>query len=123
MQGDIKTGASNPENIGPWHIDPKEWFIAGYGPFRRLPDSAFSVQGVKSKARRIAQLSSLFREDATLVESIPWLKEIYLRRLDYPITFLVLRGARISNKRAKITINPPKTTAHQLIFLDEIHIP
>ncbi|MCP4153010.1 MAG: AAA family ATPase [bacterium] len=82
LLGDIESGSPNRESIGPWHITPKEWFIAGYGPFRRLPDSAFSVQAVKSKARRIAQLSSLFREDATLVESIPWLKEVYLRRLE-----------------------------------------
>ena len=67
---------------GPWASNPEGWVIAGYGPFRRLPGHGSEAQRLKNGPRRITQLVSLFREDAPLVESIPWLKEVYLRRLE-----------------------------------------
>lgn len=67
---------------GPWASNPEGWFIAGYGCFRRLPGHGIEAQRLKNGPRRITQLVSLFREDAPLVESITWLKEVYLRRLE-----------------------------------------
>ncbi len=63
---------------GPWEANPSGWFIAGYGPHRRLGFVDGSEQPSFAKAR----LSSLFDENATLAEAIRWLKDIHARRLD-----------------------------------------
>jgi len=67
---------------GPWSGDPFGWFIAGYGPYRRLTGHASEAQRLMAGPRRVAGLVTLFREDASLVESVSWLREIYLRRLE-----------------------------------------
>jgi hypothetical protein len=65
---------------GPWTENPEGWFIAGYGPYRRL--------GQGDGKRRTAplmvdRLICLFDEDATLNEAIEWLKQdVLARRLD-----------------------------------------
>lgn len=56
--------------------------IAGYGPFRRLSSAASDAQRLMVGAGHISRLVSLFREDASLSESVQWLQEIYLRRLE-----------------------------------------
>jgi len=69
-----------PEERGPWDSNPSDWFIAGYGPFRRIGlREDYDTPGPQMAAR----LMSLFNEDYTLAESIHWLKEIHARRLDY----------------------------------------
>lgn len=66
---------------GPWALNPQGWFIAGYGPYRRLASNPEAPRGSSGPAS-ISRLASLFREDAPLVESIQWLKEHHLRRLE-----------------------------------------
>jgi hypothetical protein len=67
---------------GPWSGDRFGWFIAGYGPYRRLTGHASEAQRLMAGPRRVAALVTLFREDASLVESVSWFREIYLRRLE-----------------------------------------
>lgn len=67
---------------GPWGEDPKGWFLAGYGPFRRLTGHASDAQRLMVGPNHVPRLVSLFREDASLVEASQWLKDVYLRRLE-----------------------------------------
>jgi hypothetical protein len=68
---------------GPWAENPRGWFLAGYGPYRRL--SGHTVESVRVMAGpgRLARVVSLFREDASLAEGVDWLRnDVYLRRLE-----------------------------------------
>ncbi len=67
---------------GPWADNPLGWVVLGYGPFRRASGEAAPAQRLMSGPPRLAGLVSLFREDASLVESIAWLKDIHLRALE-----------------------------------------
>lgn len=67
---------------GPWSENPVGWFIVGYGPFRHLPVNGMDRYKGKNSPLRLNQLSSLFHENVSLSESISWLKEAYLRRLE-----------------------------------------
>ncbi len=67
---------------GPWAENTYGWLIAGYGPTRRLSGHATAAQRLMSGPARIARLVSLFREDASLLECVEWLRDIYLRRLE-----------------------------------------
>lgn len=67
---------------GPWHEEPKGWFIAGYGPFRRLSGHASDAQRLMVKTGPTSGLVTLFREDASLVESVQWLREMHYKKLD-----------------------------------------
>ncbi len=67
---------------GPWGTNPQGWFIVGYGAYRRLMGHAADAQQLMSGPSHVARLVSLFREDASLVESIQWLRELHLRRLE-----------------------------------------
>jgi energy-coupling factor transporter ATP-binding protein EcfA2 len=57
-------------------------FLAGYGPYRRLSGHAVDAQRLMDGPEPIARVVSLFREDSSLVESVGWLREIYLQRLE-----------------------------------------
>ncbi len=74
-------GRWTPER-GPWAENPRGWFTAGYGPFRRLSPAPTEAQRLMMSPGRPAALASLFREDASLSESVVWLQQIYLRRLE-----------------------------------------
>jgi AAA domain, putative AbiEii toxin, Type IV TA system len=64
---------------GPWKRNPWKWFIAGYGPFRRIGyRDDYEQPGPPMEAR----LASLFDEDVTLAESVHWLRDLYALRLD-----------------------------------------
>ncbi|MCC6556821.1 MAG: AAA family ATPase [Polyangiaceae bacterium] len=67
---------------GPWAENPKGWFIAGYGPFRRLSGHTVDTVRLMAGPGRLARLVSLFREDASLAECIEWFRNIYLLRLE-----------------------------------------
>lgn len=68
---------------GTWSENPpKGWFVAGYGPFRRLTGHAADAQRLMVGPDHVARLVSLFREDASLIECVQWLREVYLRRLE-----------------------------------------
>lgn len=66
---------------GLWATNPQGWFAAGYGPYRRLSGSLDGHRAT-SGPPHLGRLAGLFREDASLVESIQWLKEHHLRRLE-----------------------------------------
>ncbi|ATB43325.1 hypothetical protein CYFUS_008805 [Cystobacter fuscus] len=79
---ELNTKGRQAPRRGPWSDNPIGWFVAGYGPFRRLTGHASDAQRLMVGPKRIARLVSLFREDASLVECIQWLKDIYLRKLE-----------------------------------------
>lgn len=63
-------------------LQRQRYFLAGYGPYRRLAGSAEGAQSLMAGANAVARVVTLFREDASLLESVTWLREIYLRRLE-----------------------------------------
>lgn len=68
---------------GPWAENVDGWFIAGYGPFRRLSSASSEAVRLMMSPGRPGALASLFREDASLSESVEWLqREVYLPRLE-----------------------------------------
>ncbi|WP_432993811.1 AAA family ATPase [Dactylosporangium sp. CA-233914] len=67
---------------GPWSENPRGWFLVGYGPFRRLSLAPTEAQRLMMTPGRPASLASLFRDEAALSESILWLQQLYLRRLE-----------------------------------------
>lgn len=69
-------------SFGPGLPLDKSLFLVGYGPYRRLSGHASDVQRLMAGPGTIAGLVSLFREEASLVECVQWLREIYLRRLE-----------------------------------------
>ncbi|HET9656727.1 MAG TPA: AAA family ATPase [Kineosporiaceae bacterium] len=78
----IAVGGNWTPQRGPWAENPRGWFIAGYGPFRRISPAPTEAQRLMMSPGRPAALASLFREDASLSESIVWLQQVYLRRLE-----------------------------------------
>lgn len=70
-----------PEH-GPWADNPSGWFLAGYGPYRRLTGHASDAQRLMVGPDRVARVVSLFREDSSLLECVQWLREVYLRELE-----------------------------------------
>jgi energy-coupling factor transporter ATP-binding protein EcfA2 len=75
---DDERGSSGQDMTG----GREKLFLAGYGPYRRLTGHAVDAQRLMDGPEPIARVVSLFREDASLVESVGWLKEIYLQRLE-----------------------------------------
>ncbi|MEU7916203.1 AAA family ATPase [Microbispora bryophytorum] len=67
---------------GPWGDNPQGWFFTGYGPFRRLVGGSADAQRLMLSAGPVARLASLFHEDASLAESVSWLIDLHLRRLE-----------------------------------------
>lgn len=67
---------------GPWSDNPRGWFIAGYGPFRRLTGAGQEAQRLMLGNSRTAALATLFDETASLAEATWWLQEIYPRVLE-----------------------------------------
>ncbi|WP_309889807.1 AAA family ATPase [Archangium sp.] len=88
FRGEDPTDESMQERVsqgrrhGPWAINPMGWFMAGYGPYRRLSGHAPDTQRLMGGPLPLSRLVSLFREDASLIESVQWLKELHLRRLE-----------------------------------------
>jgi hypothetical protein len=68
-------------SAGPWDDRAGGWFLAGYGPFRRLGGRAVPAQHLFEGPRRVARLVSLFHEETSPVEVLGWLKSLYLRRI------------------------------------------
>ena len=70
-----QTAKKTSEIRGPWNPNTAGWFVAGYGPKRRLtgasPDAMRDMRG----EGRIGALVTLFREDAALSEAEEWLKK------------------------------------------------
>jgi hypothetical protein len=81
LERNLQGGRKAPER-GPWADNPSGWFLAGYGPYRRLTGHASDAQRLMVGPDRVARVVSLFREDASLLECVQWLREIYLRQLE-----------------------------------------
>lgn len=64
-----------------WHTSHRV-LVAGYGPLRRLTGHADDARALMTGKSPESRLVSLFREDASLIECVSWLREIYLRRLE-----------------------------------------
>ncbi|SDG20288.1 Predicted ATP-binding protein involved in virulence [Sinosporangium album] len=67
---------------GPWADNPQGWFFAGYGPFRRLVGGSSDAQRLMLAGGPVSRLAGLFHEDASLAESVTWLIDLHLRRLE-----------------------------------------
>ncbi|MFH9829078.1 AAA family ATPase [Streptomyces bobili] len=66
--------------FGPWAPNPQGWFCAGYGPFRRLSGGAGSSHSRDSVPP--GPTTTLFREDASLAESVTWAVDLHHRKLE-----------------------------------------
>lgn len=65
-----------------WATQPRGWFIAAYGPFRRLSGHTLDALRLMMASGHVSRLVSLFREDASLGDCIEWLKIVNHRRLE-----------------------------------------
>jgi energy-coupling factor transporter ATP-binding protein EcfA2 len=65
-----------------WSELPRGYFYAAYGPFRRLTGAGTEAQRLMLAPIPLSRIASLFREDASLVESVRWLQEQYFRQLE-----------------------------------------
>ena len=67
---------------GPWDETTSGWFCVGYGPFRRLYGQSPEAPRLMSTRGKVTRFATLFREDATLLESDLWLKDLKHRELE-----------------------------------------
>ncbi len=79
---------------GPWN-ERGGWFIAGYGPFRRLSGHSSEAASMMASSGAAQGLATLFREDASLAEGVQSLREIYLRRMEGDQTAAALEQGTI----------------------------
>jgi energy-coupling factor transporter ATP-binding protein EcfA2 len=83
-------------NRGPWEPKAKGWFMAGYGPMRRLSGSSGESSRFSAVTGPISRFVTLFREDAALSESEYWLKQNFSRTIQAKLPELetLLEGVR-----------------------------
>ncbi|WP_329240511.1 AAA family ATPase [Streptomyces sp. NBC_01478] len=67
---------------GPWAQNPRGWFCAGYGPFRRLTGGSSEAQRIMRVQGPTGRMATLFHEDASLAEGVSWLIDLRLRSLE-----------------------------------------
>ncbi|MET7989163.1 AAA family ATPase [Streptomyces sp. NPDC005281] len=67
---------------GPWAENPRGWFCAGYGPFRRLTGGSSEAQRLMLNQGPAGRVATLFHEDASLAEGVSWLVDLRLRQLE-----------------------------------------
>jgi hypothetical protein len=58
------------------------WFLAGYGPFRRLAAAGLYRRASKPSDARVAAVRTLFHEQAALTEAVDWLVALHLYRYE-----------------------------------------
>ncbi|MEV0187573.1 ATP-binding protein [Kitasatospora purpeofusca] len=66
-------------------IPTRNWFVAGYGPFRRLSDSIQSGPSdaeVSETVRTSSRVATLFDENESLAEGVTWLLSLHVQRLE-----------------------------------------
>lgn len=80
VNGSAFTGAMED---GPWaNALPRGWFIAGYGPSRRIAEGPTDTARIQAPSGPIGRLSSLFRQDVALAEAVSWLQLQQMRSLE-----------------------------------------
>ena len=62
-----------------WSSKPTGWFAAGYGPFRRLAGTSSEVARLMAGDWTAARFATLFREEASLAETVQWLQQVNYR--------------------------------------------
>ncbi|WP_432968573.1 AAA family ATPase [Dactylosporangium sp. CA-233914] len=62
-----------------WSPEPTGWFAAGYGPFRRMTRTSGEAARLMAGDWTTARFATLFREDATLAETVQWLQQANYR--------------------------------------------
>lgn len=62
-----------------WSPKPTGWFAAGYGPFRRLAGTSGEVARLMTGDWTTARFATLFREEASLAETVQWLQQVNYR--------------------------------------------
>jgi hypothetical protein len=67
---------------GPWNPAAGGWFLAAYGPFRRLTGSSTDAVRYALAPGKVSSCVTLFREDAALSESESWLRQAHARELE-----------------------------------------
>ena len=67
---------------GPWDANANGWFVAGYGPMRRLSGDSQESLRFTLGGGAVSRFVTLFREDAALSESETWLKKNHSRLLE-----------------------------------------
>ena len=67
---------------GPWNPESNGWFLAAYGPLRRLTGSSTDALRYALAGGKLSSCVTLFREDAALSESETWLKLEHARTLE-----------------------------------------
>lgn len=67
--------------LGPWFEAPMGWFIAGYGPYRRLGPPTAEVAKFSADAN-LSRLINLYSESATLADAVDWLKGVHTAALE-----------------------------------------
>ncbi len=80
------TSSSNKKELeraesGPWYEEPIGWFIAGYGPYRRLGPPTAEVAKFSADAN-LSRLINLYSESATLADAVDWLKAVHTAALE-----------------------------------------
>jgi hypothetical protein len=90
----VTSAKSSPRDRWVWLAD-KGWFMAGYGPHRRLTERSSAVSQLDVGSPRLNRLAGLFRGELDLAESVEWLKTIhYLSLNDRPGTKGLLQGVK-----------------------------
>lgn len=75
--------ASQDMRAGPWAPAlPHGWFVAGYGPSRRIAEGPNDAARIQVPSGPVARLSSLFRQDVALAEVVGWLQLQQMRSLE-----------------------------------------
>lgn len=80
--GSRRRGKQRGPINGPWAENTAGWFIAGYGPFRRLYGASPEAQRIMSGPSRVARFATMFKEDATLLECELWLRDLNYKALE-----------------------------------------
>lgn len=76
-----RSGDHDLAMAGPWMDWPVGWFIAGYGPYRRLGPKTAEVAKFSSD-EKLSSLLNLFSESATLADAVDWLKNLNAAALE-----------------------------------------
>jgi AAA domain, putative AbiEii toxin, Type IV TA system/AAA domain len=64
---------------GDWPSTQSGWFSAGYGPYRRLTGTSADVVRLTVDDHVVQRFATLFREEASLAETVQWLQQVNYR--------------------------------------------